>query len=148
MNKQELHRRSAIPLFLQMVSALRRRIESGVWPPGTKIPSLEELAEEFGVARATARQAVSALESDGLIWRKQGKGTFVNENIQDKRWLNVITNWDDIARYEKRDTKIRELESKADLKLPYRTPDRGKAAESYRYMKKLHSYQDRPYCVT
>ncbi len=147
MDKEALHRRSPIPLFLQMVSALRRRIESGIWAPGGKIPSLEELAEEFGVARATARQAITALETEGLIWRKQGKGTFVSENFEDKRWLNVVTNWEDIDRYEKGEAKITKLSSSDNVELPYGPPPRGKPAGSYHYQKKLHSLKGQPYGV-
>ena len=146
MDREELHKRSSIPLFLQMVSALRRRIESGTWRPGGKIPSLEELAEEFGVARATARQAVTALETEDLIWRKQGKGTFVNESYQDKRWLNVVSNWQGITG-AKEQAQIKQLDSGDNVELPYLHSKQGKPAESYHYIKNIHSINGQPYAV-
>jgi len=147
MDTQELHKRSSNPLFLQVVSALRRRIESGIWPPGSKIPSLDELAVEFGIARATARQAVTELAANGLIWRKQGKGTFVNEDYTDKRWLNVITNWKDITSYAEGHGEIKQLESADNVQLPYFRTENATPAESYHYIKNLHSKDGQPYGV-
>jgi GntR family transcriptional regulator len=62
---------------------MRQTIETGQWAPGQKLPSLEQLSKEFEVALLTARQAVSLLVEEGLIWRKQGMGTFVSKNITD-----------------------------------------------------------------
>lgn len=46
-------------------------------PKGTKLPSEPELAEKFGVSRATLREAMRTFESQGLLRRRQGLGTFV-----------------------------------------------------------------------
>lgn len=48
---------------------------------GDKLPSEPELAETLGASRPTVRQALAALELDGLIIRRQGVGTFVNPNV-------------------------------------------------------------------
>lgn len=45
--------------------------------PGTPAPSERELVHHFGVARMTVRQAVDELENEGLLERRQGRGTFV-----------------------------------------------------------------------
>ncbi len=71
----DLH--SVIPLYYQVREDIRRRIEAGEWPPGSTIPSEPELQEIYGVSRATIRQALSELVMEGLLIRKQGKGTFV-----------------------------------------------------------------------
>lgn len=52
-------------------------IESGQLTPGDRVPSERELTEQFGVSRMTARQALRELESQGYLYRVQGKGTFV-----------------------------------------------------------------------
>ena len=86
-------RLSAVPLYIQVAAELRRRIESGHWASGQKISTIEDLQEEFGVARVTVRQAVELLEKDGLVRRQQGKGTFVAADVEDTRWLKLDTSW-------------------------------------------------------
>ncbi|MDR7439852.1 MAG: GntR family transcriptional regulator [Armatimonadota bacterium] len=68
---------SVIPLYYQIREDLRRRIEAGEWKPGEAIPSEAELQEIYGVSRATVRQALSELVMEGLLIRRQGRGTFV-----------------------------------------------------------------------
>ena len=50
-------KRSAIPLYTQIASSLRHEIETGTWPVGTKLPAMNQLADRFGVATQTMRQA-------------------------------------------------------------------------------------------
>ena len=57
MSSPALHR-SGIPLYVQIASAMRRRISTGVWAAGEQVPTLEALANEFKVARLTVRQAI------------------------------------------------------------------------------------------
>jgi len=83
------YRRSNMPLYLQVASTLRRRIETGYWAPGAQISTIEALAREFEVARVTIRQAVALLQREGMVVRRQGKGTFVTRNIAEKRWLRL-----------------------------------------------------------
>lgn len=54
-----------------------RRIQEKIWPPDTLIPTEQELMDEFNVSRTTLRQAISLLVQDGLLEKKQGKGTIV-----------------------------------------------------------------------
>jgi GntR family transcriptional repressor for pyruvate dehydrogenase complex len=60
-------------------------IESGALQPGDKLPSQKELAEGFGVSRATVREAFSSLQGMGLIELRHGTGTFVSDSNMDKR---------------------------------------------------------------
>jgi len=69
----------AIPLYYQLETILRKRISSGELARGDLLPSEEALAKEYSLSRITVRQALSSLESDGLIVRKRGKGTFVSK---------------------------------------------------------------------
>lgn len=55
-------------------------MQLGTYPPGSALPTEERLAAEFGVSKATVRQAVGALVDRGLVVRRQGKGTFVQDN--------------------------------------------------------------------
>jgi len=67
----------AKPLYLQIYTALKQRIESGEWNYGAMLPSENELSEQYGISRGTVRQVLAKLEEDGLIRREQGKGTFI-----------------------------------------------------------------------
>lgn len=52
-------------------------IESGQWPQNAKVPSENELAQQFSVSRMTARRALQELTEQGILVRSQGSGTFV-----------------------------------------------------------------------
>jgi GntR family transcriptional regulator len=69
--------RAPTPLYLQLADALRTRIKSGVYRPEDRLPSEHDLVREFSVSRITARQALAALEREGLVFRLQGRGSFV-----------------------------------------------------------------------
>lgn len=68
-----------VPLYYQLENLLREKINSGVYAPGDQLPTEDELIAEYGVSRITVRQALSALASEGLIERRQGRGTFIAE---------------------------------------------------------------------
>ena len=65
------------PIYSQVATLFRRRIADGVWATGEQIPTIETLMSELGVARATVRHALQLLETDGLIDRRRGRGTYV-----------------------------------------------------------------------
>ena len=85
--------RSAISRYIQLATLFRRRIESGQWPIDGQIPTVDELAVECGVARATIRQALDILENEKLIERFRAKGTFVRRQPQEELWCAVATDW-------------------------------------------------------
>lgn len=62
-----------------MAAILRNRIRSGDLPAETQLPTELELTESYKVSRTVVRQAMQALEHEGLITRRAGKGTFVRE---------------------------------------------------------------------
>lgn len=70
-------RGSHVPLYEQIESSIRTRIASGELGPLDRVESETELAESFSVSRMTARKAIEALVREGLLFRRQGKGTFV-----------------------------------------------------------------------
>lgn len=69
---------SPVTLYYQLMEILKAKILRNEWSLGEKLPSEAELCEEYGVSRITVRQALAALEREGLIVRKQGLGTFVS----------------------------------------------------------------------
>jgi GntR family transcriptional regulator len=68
---------SRLPLYRQIEEALRERIRSGVLRPGAQVPTEPELMAEYGVSRATVRQALAGLIAEGLLEIRRGLGTYV-----------------------------------------------------------------------
>ena len=71
---------SAIPLYKQIVRYLDTQIKAGIYGPGDKLPTENELMEKFGVSRITVRSAVKELEDAGIVVRVRAKGTFVSSD--------------------------------------------------------------------
>jgi DNA-binding GntR family transcriptional regulator len=69
--------RGEVPPWRQVADDLRRRIESGEFPPGAPVPSAAALSAEYGVSRSTAAKAVTALKDEGLIVTVRGWGAFI-----------------------------------------------------------------------
>ncbi len=67
------------PFYAQIVDNIRREVGSGRLAPHTPLPSFRELAEELLVSLITVKRAYEELERAGIIYRRQGLGTFVAE---------------------------------------------------------------------
>ena len=65
------------PKYAQVIAEMQRRIESGEYPPGSLMPSENQLSGEFGIARPTVVRALRVLRQEGWIETQQGKGSFV-----------------------------------------------------------------------
>lgn len=63
--------------FAEIKEFMLRQIESGAWPEHSRVPSENELAEQFSVSRMTARRALQELTEQGILYRTQGVGSFV-----------------------------------------------------------------------
>lgn len=70
--------RNGIPLYYQLKEYLLQRIESE-FKPGDLLPSETEIEKEYKVSRITVRKAIEELAREGIVVKKQGKGTFVQE---------------------------------------------------------------------
>ncbi|MFC7381862.1 GntR family transcriptional regulator [Sphaerisporangium rhizosphaerae] len=68
---------SVPPKYAQLVQTLQRRIEAGTYPPGSLLPSENQLIQEFSVSRPTVVAALRVLREQGWIESQQGKGRFV-----------------------------------------------------------------------
>ncbi|PTX64912.1 GntR family transcriptional regulator [Melghirimyces profundicolus] len=73
----QLNPHSVVPLYHQLKEILKENIESGTWTPGDRIPSEHQLRSTYGVSRNTVIKALDDLVREGLLYRQQGKGTFV-----------------------------------------------------------------------
>ena len=69
---------SSSPLYHQLMTRISADIEKGTYPVGSRIPPEHELEQLYRVSRVTVRRALAELTAEGLLERKQGKGTFVS----------------------------------------------------------------------
>ena len=69
---------SATPVYVQVAEILRARIESGELLPDRPVPSESQLQQDLGVARGTARKAITLLREQGLVVTVRGRGSYVN----------------------------------------------------------------------
>lgn len=65
-------------LYQQIARTIAKSINDGRYGPGDRLPSERELADDFGVSRPTIRDAMIALEFQGLVEARQGSGVYVN----------------------------------------------------------------------
>jgi GntR family transcriptional regulator len=72
------------PLYQQIVDRLKREVSEGRLAPGAALPSFRLLAEELLVSVITVKRAYEELEREGIIFRRQGLGTFVAEGGHDR----------------------------------------------------------------
>jgi len=70
----------SIPFYFQIANLIRQKIELGELAAGEKLPKELDLSKALGVSRVTLRQSLSILETEGLVTRERGQGTFVTEN--------------------------------------------------------------------
>ena len=63
--------------YAQLFERLKREILRGAYQKGQRLPGENEMAQEYGMSRQTVRQALSLLEQEQLIERRQGSGTYV-----------------------------------------------------------------------
>ena len=89
-------KKTPVPLYYQLEKVLRKRILSGKLQPDQALPTEKELCEEFGISRITVRQALLSLESDDLIRREQGRGTFVCRRSRGELQLRLYGSLDDL----------------------------------------------------
>lgn len=72
-----------LPIYQQIKNWILQQVESHAWPENYRLPSEDELARHFQVARGTVKHALDQLEGEGVLYRLHGKGTFVSSG-----WLD------------------------------------------------------------
>lgn len=70
-------KQSPVPLYYQLAEAIEQQISAGDLRPGDRLPSERDLAQEAGISRMTARQALTYLAERGAIEIRHGVGTFI-----------------------------------------------------------------------
>lgn len=69
------------PIYSQLIEQIEIKICSGIFLPGSKLPSVRELAQEAAVNPNTMQRALSKLEEDGLLYTNRTSGRFITEDF-------------------------------------------------------------------
>lgn len=72
----------SIPIYLQVVTEIKRNIVTGNLKLGDKLPSVRELALQYAINPNTASRVYSELEGEGVSFTRRGMGTFVTEDAE------------------------------------------------------------------
>lgn len=86
------------PLYRQVVDGIKREISEGRLTPGSALPSFRMLAEDLLVSVITVKRAYEELEREGIIYRKQGLGTFVAEQGDERTREARLEHAEDLLR--------------------------------------------------
>lgn len=136
--------RLGISTYRRVASVLRRRISTGEWQPGDRLPALDALVEEFKVGRITVRHALDLLADEGLIARhRDRRGSSVTAHPLDRRWFTLAL---DLAELETHSSSITvtELDSCPWQKPLPVAPEEGMQSDSYHRVVHLHHHSDFP----
>lgn len=137
---------SPVPRYAQLADLFRGRISRGIWKKGAALPTIEQLTEEFDVARVTVRQAINLLAREGLVSPERGRGTYVNSVPQRSPSLRLGMTLRDLADVYRHDKPQLTLLEQASA-MPRLAPADGEAAPAYHFMRRVHSRAGERYCV-
>ncbi|MCI5773646.1 MAG: GntR family transcriptional regulator [Erysipelotrichaceae bacterium] len=71
---------SSIPLYLQLKESIKNSIKNNEYKPGDKVPTEEEICNNYQISRTVVKQAMTELVNEGYLVRYKSKGTYVNKN--------------------------------------------------------------------
>lgn len=84
MSSTAIDRSKPEKLYCQLLEILREPIEQGAWKVGTRIPTEEQICNQYQVSKTTVRVAIEELVAFGYLNKVQGKGTFVRRRIPEE----------------------------------------------------------------
>lgn len=131
-------RKSPGKLYLYVADILRQRLRLGDLKPSDRLKPISELAEEFGVATVTIRQAIAILEGEGRLVRQQGAGTFVTESAAGNDTFAVGLDWPELLDMVTK-TDPRLIEKREEVELKAAELKGGRAAPSYVFLRRVNS---------
>ena len=96
---KRLNMQEAQTKYQSLINYINEQIAARALRPGDKLPSENELSEQFHISRQTVRKAIGVLEEDGLVRRIKGSGTYLSydrrENLEQKNSIAVVTTYVD-----------------------------------------------------
>ena len=143
----QINRHLKIPFYQQIYEILRNKILSREWKPGDLIPAESELIAQYQVSRNTIRDVMEMLVNEGLIYRQQGRGSFVSQPSMEQGLGRIINFTEDMRQ---RDLKPSSVVLSAEL-LPASDEIAGKlnvlAGEELGLLRRLRLANDEPISV-
>lgn len=133
-------------LYSQVAGVLRRRIVQGEWVGGQEIPTLDEICEQYGVARVTARQAVQLLVAEGLLSSRRGRRTTVVAQAADAKAPlapALVAPLQEVPNYS-----ITLVERDEEATMPASIAAEGRIDGAYVRIRKVDREAGEPYCVS
>ncbi len=131
------------PLYRQIGAAILEGIATGEWQPGLAIPGEHELARRYGVSQGTVRKAIEALAAQGLLVRRQGRGTFVSSHRESHaqfRFLRLRPDEGPAVQPASRIIDCRRVRAPADVARPLGL----RPGESVLFIRRLLVFGDEP----
>jgi GntR family transcriptional regulator len=135
-----------VALYLRVANSLRNRIGQGDWAPEQQLPTIDELAKEYGVALITVRLALQLLGTEGLIESTRGRGTFVKADVRPANeafGLHSAIN-DHLAMPENGSIHVLNRSFTRELPAHFVPPGAQKYPE-YAVIEKLHKFDGEPF---
>jgi GntR family transcriptional regulator len=137
--------RSGMSRYVQLASVLRRRIAAGEWQIGQRLPTVHQLAADFGLAKITVRQALAVLAREQLITVQRARGTYVcGEPSKPNAELRAAISDVHVG---SSGFKIHLLEAPSNRRLPAELCYDVKASDKYVRVRKLHLHDGEPFCL-
>lgn len=133
-----------IPQYRKLYEILRKHIVNGVYQEGDLLPSENDLCATYGITRPTVRQALDTLVKDGLILKKQGKGSIVRKPPQNIGILSIAGTASAVGvRYLKTDILQKPLVQKWAEDFPFELSELEQESGCI-YMERLRYVEDEP----
>jgi GntR family transcriptional regulator len=87
-----------VPKYYKLAESLKKEINAGIFQPGDQLTPELELCQTYQMSRGTVRQAVQLLVDEGLLWREQGRGTFVRTPLARSQHFSLSSFNDEMVR--------------------------------------------------
>lgn len=146
----EVDRSSPVPVYYQIAQDIKNRIMRHEWGLNQRLPTENELAEQYDVSRITLRQAIAELEKDGVIVKQRGRGAFVHADPSPYvNELNYILASVDTISRDNQAIKVEILEQRivTDLFLAVHEHLRISPTDEAVYVKRLFSIGGHPVAI-
>ena len=148
--KHEAHGVAAtagIALYVRVAASLRARILEGEWTKGDQLPTIDALAETYGVAQITVSKAVQTLVNEGILSSARGRGTHVlksSEVAVPNPGLRAAINDPRVLAPEH---MIHILSRRTISTLPAELQQNYRLAKQYVHVHKIHDFRDTPFAL-
>ena len=87
---------SRTPIYEQIIKQIEKYVALGILKPKEQIPSIREMAGNLGINPNTVKKAYSELENKGVIQTFSTKGTFISDNVDEIKNINIESKIDEI----------------------------------------------------